>query len=80
MSNKSSVILIKMSKAIPFKTNYKFGMSEKKCWEGNIVNDAYKSLPWVEYREWEQENWEKFSNYEKQVAENIQMSILEGNW
>lgn len=69
-----------MNKAKTFKTNYKFGMSEEECWEGNIVMDAYSSLPYSDFREWEQKNWDKMSDYEKQVSENIQASIEEGYW
>jgi len=69
-----------MNKAIPFKTNYRFGMDEEECWEGNIVGDAYSSLPFPDFKKWEDENWDKMSDYEKGVAENIQASIEEGYW
>ena len=63
---------------IPFQTQYRFGMSEEECEDGNIVIDAYSKIPYSDFREWEKKNWDKMSDYEKEVSENIQASIEEG--
>ena len=63
---------------IPFQTQYRFGMSEEECEDGNIVMDAYSKIPYTDFRKWEEKNWDKMSDYEKEVSENIQASIEEG--
>ncbi len=64
--------------SVPFQTNYRFGMSEEECEDGNIVNDAYSKLPYPDYRPWVEQNWDKMSEYEQAVAENIEASVSEG--
>jgi hypothetical protein len=76
--NEAYVFVKENTDSIPFQTNYRFGMSEEECEDGNIVNDAYSKLPYSDYRQWLEQNWDKMSDYEQQVAENIEASIREG--
>ena len=69
-----------MNKAKTFKSKFKFGLSASKAKSGNCVNEAYNTLSLSQYRIWLDENWNKFSNYEKEVAENIEYCIREGNY
>jgi len=63
---------------VPFQTQYRFGMSEEECEDGNIVNDAYSKLPYPDFRQWVDRNLQKMSDYEQGVYENIIASIEEG--
>ena len=60
-----------------FVTKYKLGLPEEACQAGNIVNDAFHSLPRPAYNKWVDENWVRMSEYEQSVVENIEYCIKE---
>ena len=60
-----------------FDTKYTLGSTEEQCKDGNIVNDAFEALPYKKYIAWVDENWDRMSEYEQSVAENIEYNIKE---
>ena len=67
-----------MNNAQLFETKYKLNSCEKDCEFGNIVNDAFHALPRPDYNNWVDENWDKMSEFEQSVVENIEYGIREG--
>ena len=59
------------------KSNYKFGMSEEECGMGNIVADAFDQLPFNQFKDWVNENWDKMSEYEMAVVEGMEYEVGE---